>query len=82
MREEGEKEVGGARVKDFRALQWFDKVGYWNHDTPPSEVDWFPKVMQWQKDAPVLHGQVTDDEFSAAEAAMASRRAAAGGAVA
>jgi hypothetical protein len=64
-------------VKDFQATQRFDEVTYWNHDTAPSGTDWFPKVMRWQKDAPVLHGQVTDGEFAAAEAAMVQRRMAA-----
>ena len=35
-------------MKDFRTLQWFDAVAYWNHDAPPAKTDWFPKVMQWQ----------------------------------
>ena len=42
----------GARVKDFRTLQWFDAVAYWNHDAPPAKTDWFPKVMQWQCASP------------------------------
>ena len=29
----------GARVKDFRTLQWFDAVAYWNHDAPPAKTD-------------------------------------------
>ncbi len=78
MREEGEIEDGSARVKDFKVAQRFTAVTYWNHDLAPSSSDWLPKVMQWQTDAPVLHGQVTDAEFAAAEAAMAQRRAANG----
>jgi hypothetical protein len=77
VREVGETQAGSARVKDFQATQRFDEVTYWNHDTEPSGTDWFPKVMRWQKDAPVLHGQVTDGEFAAAEAAMVQRRMAA-----
>ena len=42
----------GTRVKDFRTLQWFDAVAYWNHDAPPAKTDWFPKVMQWQCASP------------------------------
>ena len=39
-------------MKDFRTLQWFDAVAYWNHDAPPAKTDWFPKVMQWQCASP------------------------------
>ena len=78
MREEGEVEYGGVRVKDFKVVQRFDKVTYWNHDTSPSSTDWLPKTLQWQSDAPVLHGQVTDVEFAAAEAAMEQRRMSSG----
>jgi hypothetical protein len=78
VREEGEIQNGSVRAKDFKVAQRFNAVTYWNHDTAPSSTDWLPKAMQWQTDGPVLHGQVTDAEFAAAEAAMAQRRAASG----
>ena len=68
-------------MKDFKVVQRFNEATYWNHDTRPSSTDWLPKVMQWQTDAPVLHGQVTDTEFAAAEAAMEQRRATSGASI-
>ncbi|XWS16040.1 hypothetical protein CRYUN_Cryun34aG0051900 [Craigia yunnanensis] len=48
----------------------FDKLTYWNHDSPPSKDDTFLRSFHWFAVAEALHKPVKAEDLAAASAAL------------
>ncbi|XVF25379.1 hypothetical protein REPUB_Repub13aG0207900 [Reevesia pubescens] len=49
----------------------FDKLTYWNHDSPPSKDDPFLRTFHWFTVAEALHKPVKAEDLTAASIALA-----------
>ncbi|KAB2032911.1 hypothetical protein ERO13_D05G369200v2 [Gossypium hirsutum] len=64
-------DVSEGNSNDWEMKAKFDKLTYWNHDTPPSKDDPFLRSFHWFTVAEALHKQVKAEDLATIDAALA-----------